>query len=124
MSQEIRMLETHEWVRLEGTKATIGITAYAVEQLGDVVFVELPEVDAEISKGTPFGEIESVKAASELFAPVSGKVIAVNNELEDNYDVIGSDPMGDGWMIQVEVSDPAEFDSLLSQAEYDESCGE
>jgi len=122
MAGTVRMLETHEWARIEGNVATVGITPFAVEQLGDIVFVELPEVDAEIVKGDQFGEIESVKAASELFAPMGGKVVAANEALEDNYDVLAEDPFGAGWMIKVEISNPAEFDTLLGEDQYKAAC--
>jgi len=122
MAGTVRMLETHEWARIEGNVATVGITPFAVEQLGDIVFVELPEVDAEIVKGDQFGEIESVKAASELFAPMGGKVVAANEALEDNYDVLAEDPFGAGWMIKVEISNPAEFDTLLTEDQYKAAC--
>lgn len=122
MSNETRMLETHEWARLEGKTAVIGLTPYAVEQLGDVVYVELPEEGAQLAKGDQFGEIESVKAASELFAPMSGKVVAANNSLEDNYDKIAEDPFGDGWLVKIEVQEPGEFMQLLAKEDYEKTC--
>lgn len=124
MADQIKMLETHEWARLVDDVAVVGITAFAVEQLGDVVFVELPEVGAQVVKGKPFGEIESVKAASELIAPMSGEVIAVNDALEDNYDVLAEDAYEGGWMIKLNVSDAGEFDRLLSPADYEKACTE
>jgi glycine cleavage system H protein len=122
MANEVRMLATHEWARLEGDVAVVGITPYAVSQLGDVVYVELPEVDAAVSQGVQFGEIESVKAASELIAPMSGKVVAANGDLEDNYDAIADDPFGKGWMIKIEIDNPDEFQELMSSEEYEKTC--
>lgn len=124
MADRIGMLETHEWARLEGKLAVVGITPFAIAQLGDVVFVELPEAGSAVRKGDPFGEIESVKAASELIAPMSGRIAAVNTGLEDNYDAIAEEPYGAGWMIKIEVSDPAEFDTLMSEAQYLATCTE
>ena len=124
MAEHVKMLKSHEWARLEGDVATVGITPYAVEQLGDVVYVELPAVGTRVAQGEPFGEIESVKAASELFAPMSGDVTAANTDLEDNYDAIRDDPFGAGWLIRITVADPGEFEKLLSRDEYDNCCGE
>lgn len=122
MSTQVKMLKSHEWAKLEDGIATIGITPYAVEQLGDIVFVEMPDIDDTVTKEQQFGEIESVKAASELFAPMSGKIVAVNDDLEDDYNVLGRDAFGAGWLIKVEVSDPAEFDALLSEDDYKATC--
>ncbi len=99
----------------------VGITPYAIEQLGDVVFVELPEIGATFAAGEQFGEIESVKAASELFAPVGGRVVAVNAALEDDYDAIAREPFGAGWMIKLEIAADSDFDRLLTRDQYDKS---
>lgn len=114
----IKIAKTHEWARNEDGLVSVGITPYAVEALGDVVFVELPEVGTTVAAGEPFGEIESVKAASELVAPCDGEVVAVNGELEDDFDVLKTDAFGEGWMIRIQAADPAQLDSLMGEAEY------
>lgn len=115
-------LPTHEYVRVEGDNiALIGISKYAADQLGNVVYVDMPEVDDEVSAGEEFGAIESVKAASDLYSPVSGTVIEVNEELLDNPRLINQDPEAN-WIIKVEMSDPSELDSLLSPEAYAEIC--
>lgn len=115
---ELKFTQEHEWVKLEGNVATVGITDYAQAELSDVVFVELPEVGDSVENGETFGTIEAVKALSELFSPISGKVVAVNDQLADSPELVNSDPYGDGWMIKVEVGDPASVDSLLSADDY------
>ena len=112
----------HEWVRLSGDTAEIGITDYAQQQLGDVVYVELPEVGAAVSPGQAFGSIESVKAVSELFAPVGGTVLDVNAGLKDRPEVVNSDPHGT-WMIKVKVANPSDAGSLLDSAQYQALLG-
>jgi glycine cleavage system H protein len=109
----------HEWLRIDGDAATIGITDYAQDQLGDVVYVDLPEVGATITQFEKMGEIESVKAVSDLFTPTSGEVLAVNDNVVDKPEVVNSDPHGDGWLLRVRLTDLAEVDKLLSAAEYD-----
>jgi glycine cleavage system H protein len=109
----------HEWARIEGNVATVGITQYAQESLGDVVYVELPKVGAEVKQGAQFGVVESTKAVSELFAPLSGKVVAVNDALTDAPESLGKDPHGEGWMIKVELSKPAEAAALMDAAAYE-----
>jgi glycine cleavage system H protein len=116
---DLRYTSEHEWVSLEGKLATVGITDYAQGELGDIVFVELPNVGDEVKAGSAFGTIEAVKAVSELFAPVGGKIVEINEELHDNPTVVNSDPYGDGWMIKIEVKDPGEFDKLLPASEYE-----
>ena len=116
---ELKYTKEHEWVRVEGDSGTIGITDYAQDQLGDIVFVELPAVGAEISAAQKLGEIESVKAVSELFAPVSGEVTEANDGLADSPESVNDDPYGDGWLIKVRLSDAAELDKLLSADEYE-----
>ena len=116
---ELKYTKEHEWVRVEGDSGTIGITDYAQDQLGDIVFVELPAAGAEISAAQKLGEIESVKAVSELFAPVSGEVTEANDGLADSPEAVNDDPYGDGWLIKVRLSDPAELEKLLSADEYE-----
>lgn len=108
----------HEWVEVEGNRARIGITDYAQESLGDIVFVELPQVGDELAAGDSFGVVESVKSASDVYAPVSGKVVAVNEALLDSPQDINADPYGKGWMIEVEMSDPAEVEKLMDSGAY------
>jgi glycine cleavage system H protein len=108
----------HEWVRLDGSRATIGITSYAADELGDIVFVELPEVGASLKQFAAFGVVESVKAVSDLFAPISGEVIEVNEALNDAPELMNSDPFGDGWIAVVELADPAETGVLMDAAAY------
>lgn len=116
--------EEHEWVRVEDDGATIGISDYAQEQLGELVFVELPEVGAEFAKGDEVAVVESVKAATEVHAPASGVVTAVNEALEDQPDKVNQDPMGDGWFIKIKLSDPSELDALMDEAAYQTKIAE
>lgn len=118
--EDLHYSKDHEWVRVEGDVATIGITDYAQNSLGDVVYVELPKVGDELAAQEAFGSVESVKAVSELFTPVSGKVTAVNDTLQDDPEKVNSDPYGDAWMIRVKMSSPGEVDSLLTVAEYED----
>ena len=117
---EVRYTDQHEWIRLDGDEATVGITKYAAEALGDVVFVELPAVGDAVKKGESFGVVESVKAVSELFAPVSGKVVEVNDPLTDAPETINSDPYEEGWMIVIEPTDASEADALMDAKTYRE----
>ncbi|RCW52181.1 MULTISPECIES: glycine cleavage system protein GcvH [Halanaerobium] len=112
--------EDHEWVREEEDYLVIGVTDFAQEELGDIVFVELPEVDEEFDKDDSFGVLESVKAVSDTFIPVSGRVIEVNEDLLDNPELINDDPYGEGWLIKVDPADDSELDELLSAEEYAE----
>ena len=122
---ELKYVSSHEWIRDEGDGiVTIGITDYAQESLGDVVFVETPEVGAEVSAGDDAGVVESVKAASDIYAPLSGTVVEVNEELEDAPENVNNDPYGDGWFFKLKLSDTAEMDDLLSADEYQEQCEE
>jgi glycine cleavage system H protein len=114
----LKYTNDHEWVKVDGSEGTVGITDFAQQQLGDVVFVELPEVGAALTKGQAFGTIESVKAVSELFAPLSGTVTAVNASLKDRPDAVNSAPH-DSWMIKLRLADPAEAGSLLDAAAYE-----
>ncbi|MBU2708239.1 glycine cleavage system protein GcvH [Zooshikella marina] len=120
---ELRYVSTHEWVRLEDDNtAVVGITDHAQELLGDVVFIELPDVDATISAGDEVGTIESVKAASDMFAPLSGDVVAINEDLEEAPELVNSDPYGDGWLFKIKVKDQVEVDELLDADAYRELC--
>ncbi|KFC75264.1 Glycine cleavage system H protein [Bosea sp. LC85] len=115
---ETRYTKDHEYIRIEGDTGTIGITDYAQGQLGDVVFVELPSVGKAVVKGGEAAVVESVKAASEVYAPVSGEVVAVNSELEAAPGAVNEDPAGKGWFVKLKLTNPAELESLLSEAEY------
>lgn len=116
--EDVRYAADHEWVRLAGETARIGISDYAQDQLGDIVFVELPAVGAEFQKGEEFGTVESVKAVSELYIPLSGKVTAVNSALEDSPDLVNSRPYDDGWMIEIQMGDASEWDAMMSRDDY------
>jgi glycine cleavage system H protein len=131
--EQLKYSKTHEWVALENDTATIGITDFAVHLLSDLVFAELPAVGRKLKQGEPFGEVESVKAVSDLYAPVSGEVIAVNERLTERrtsdgktqsaeLDLLNTSPFGDGWMIKVRVSQPADLTNLLDQAQYKAHC--
>jgi glycine cleavage system H protein len=111
--------EDHEWARLEGNSVTVGISQFAVEQLGDVTQVDLPREGEVLKQGDPFGSVESVKAVSDLFAPVSGKVVKVNTTLQDSPEYVTEDPYDGGWMIQIEVSSPDELKKLMDVATYE-----
>ena len=117
---EIKYTKEHEWISLNGEVAMIGITDHAQSQLGDIVFVELPDVDTEINQNDTFGVIEAVKTVADLFAPVKGLIIELNSSLEDSPDLINSDPYGAGWIIKVKVSDSNQYDDLMSSDEYEE----
>jgi glycine cleavage system H protein len=118
--EDNRYAKSHEYVHVEGGIGTIGITDYAQKELGDVVFVELPQVGSQLEAADELGSIESVKAVSELFSPVSGEVIEVNEALADNPALVNTDPWGDGWMVRIRLSDPTEVDELMTAEEYDE----
>ena len=115
---DIRYSESHEWAKADGDKVKIGITDYAQDQLGDIVFVEMPEVGATFAKGAEFGTVESVKAVSELYIPVAGEIVAVNAALEDAPELINNSPYTDGWMIQIKPDDPSEIESLMAKDAY------
>jgi glycine cleavage system H protein len=110
----------HEWVRIDGSTATVGITAYAAEQLGDVVFVELPAIGKQVTKGGEAAVVESVKAASEVYAPLTGEVIAVNSELEGEPAKVNAEPTGAGWFVKLKLSNTAELKDLMSEAAYND----
>src|SRR5512145_2091663 len=117
---ELRYTKDHEWAKPEGNRYRIGITAYAQEQLGDVVYVELPKVGAKVTAANNFGVVESVKAVSDLFAPISGEVVEVNGELAQKPETVNQDPYGKGWMIVVKPSSKADWDQLLTAQQYEE----
>jgi glycine cleavage system H protein len=116
--KDLKYTEEHEWVKVEGNIATVGVTDYAQDSLGDVVYVELPQEGGSVTKNEPFGVVESVKAVSDLYAPVSGSVAEVNDAIIDNPEVINEDPYGDAWMIKVEISNLGELNELLTSDEY------
>src|SRR5574342_815081 len=122
--KELRYSEEHEWVKVEGEKVRVGITDFAQSELGDIVFVELPEVGDEISADEPFGSVESVKTVSELYAPVSGKVVEVNEDLNDSPEFVNESPYEKAWMIVVEPSDASELESLMTAEKYEEMINE
>ena len=113
----------HEWANFKDNEVVIGITDYAQSQLGDVIFIEFPEVGVELTMGDAFCEVEAVKAVSELYAPISGTITAVNEELEDSPDIVNSDPYGNGWLIKVSPSNPEEKDELMDSLSYEENVG-
>jgi glycine cleavage system H protein len=117
---ELRYTREHEWAKIEGKRARVGITHYAQDQLGDVVFVELPKVGAKVTQLQTFGVVESVKAVSDLFAPLSGTVVEVNQELARAPESVNRDPYGGGWLIVIELANPAEAEKLMSAAQYEE----
>ena len=116
---DLRYTKDHEWVRVEGDEATIGITQYAADQLGDIVFVELPATGSALDQFATFGVVESVKAVSDLFAPVGGDVTGANDELTGNPELVNSDPYGAGWMLRVRFADPDQLEELLAPDAYD-----
>jgi glycine cleavage system H protein len=116
--EDVRYSESHEWVKAAGKTAKLGITDYAQDQLGDIVFVELPDVGESFEKGTEFGTVESVKAVSELYMPVSGEIVAINDALEDAPELINDTPFSEGWMIEVKLDDPSEPDALMDKDAY------
>ena len=118
--EDLHYSKDHEWVRVEGDVAVVGITDYAQNSLGDVVYVELPKAGEEFAANESFGSVESVKAVSEVFSPVSGTVAEVNDALNDEPEKVNGDPYGEGWMIKVRMSSPGEIDSLLTAAEYED----
>lgn len=122
--KELRYSEEHEWVKVEGEKVRVGITSFAQSELGDIVFVELPEVGAEVCANEPFGSVESVKTVSELYAPISGKVVEINEDLSDNPEFVNESPYEKAWMIVIEPSDISEVDNLMTAEQYEEMIKE
>ncbi len=116
--EDLRYSKDHEWVRLDGARATVGITDYAQDALGDVVFVQVPTVGADVVAGDSFGEIESTKSVSDVYAPVSGTVVEVNEALADAPQALNEDPYGDGWICTIRMNEPAQFDALLESSAY------
>ncbi len=115
---EMRYTKDHEWLRIEGDVATVGVTDYAQEQLGDVVYVELPDVGKSFKKGDEAAVVESVKAASEVYAPVGGEIVEANDALADSPETVNSDPMGEGWFFKLKLADRSELDELMDEAAY------
>lgn len=122
--KDLRYSEEHEWVKVEGEKVRVGITEFAQSELGDIVFVELPEVGTEVTADEPFGSVESVKTVSELYAPVSGKIIEVNEDLNDSPEFVNESPYEKAWMIVIEPTDLSEVDKLLTPEQYEEMIKE
>jgi len=114
--------KTHEWIHVEGDVATVGISDFAVKQLTDLVYIELPSQGAILNAGEPFGEVESVKAVSDLYAPLGGEVVDVNQSLEEEMDVLSHDPYGEGWLIKLKIADPAPLEQLLDRTKYEAHC--
>ena len=121
---DLKYTKSDEWIRINGAEAEAGLTDYAQSHLSDIVYVELPEVGAEFKQGTPFGSIESVKAASDMNLPASGTITAVNESLSDAPEAVNNDPYGAGWIVKFTLSDPAELDSLMDAAAYEAYCNE
>ncbi|MCD6102767.1 MAG: glycine cleavage system protein GcvH [Thermotogaceae bacterium] len=119
-----KFTKTHEWIQVENSVGTIGITEYAQEKLGDVVYADLPEAGKTVKKGEILLSLESVKAASDVYAPVSGKVVEVNTALEDKPEIVNKDAEGEGWLVKIEIIDPAELEDLLDEEDYKKLCEE
>lgn len=122
--KDLKYADTHEWVKIDGASATVGITDHAQDHLGDVVYVELPEVGVAVAQGSSFGAVESVKATSDIISPISGKVVGVNEELNSSPGLVNSSPYEDGWIIKVEVSDANEVKNLMGTDDYSKFCEE
>jgi len=120
---ELKYTKDHEWIKLDGDIATVGITDFAQSELGDIVYVEVETLDETLDKDAVFGTVEAVKTVSDLFLPLSGKIIEFNEALEDAPEKVNSDPYGEGWMVRIKISDSSEVDGLLSAAEYKEEIG-
>jgi glycine cleavage system H protein len=122
--EELRYTEEHEWARSDGARVTIGITDYAQDALGDVVYVDLPAAGTRVERGQPFGEVESTKSVSDLYAPLSGTIVERNEQLESSPELVNSDPYGQGWMVVIEAEAASDVDSLLSATEYQKVIGD
>ena len=121
--ENYKFLSSHEWAKLEGDGiVTVGISDYAQDQLGDIVFVELPELDSEVNQGDEVAVVESVKAASEVYSPMSGKIVDLNSSLENSPEIVNSSAYEEGWFFKIEVTDSSEFENLLTPEEYSEQC--
>ena len=120
LPEDLKYTKEHEWLKVDGETAIIGITEHAQSELGDIIFIEFPNVDQKIEKNEPFGTIEAVKTVADLFAPVSGKVIEINETLEDNPEFVNSDPYVNGWIVKVSISDISEMEELMSADKYGE----
>lgn len=116
---DLRYTKDHEWVRIDGTTATIGVTDHAQEQLGDIVYVELPQVGEEFSRGDTFGVLESVKAVSDCYIPISGKITDANSVITESPEIVNEEPYGDGWMVKIEIADKTELNGLMDHAQYE-----
>lgn len=121
--EELKYTKDHEWIRIEGEFAFVGITDFAQKELGDIVFVEITEDGETVEEGNEFGSVEAVKTVSDLFMPISGEIVEVNEELENQPELVNTDPYGKGWMVKVKIADVADVDSLLSAAAYKELIG-
>jgi len=124
MADSLKFTDDHLWVRVEGKRAQVGLSEYAQDELGEVIAVELPDVGDTLEKGESFGEVESIKTVSELVAPVSGTISAVNAELEDHPSLVNEDPYHEGWLVEIELSDKDEVEDLMDPDEYEEFAGE
>ena len=122
--KDLRYTEEHEWIKVEGESVRVGITDFAQHELGDIVFVELPEVGDEVTADEPFGSVESVKTVSELYAPISGKIVAINEDLNDNPEFVNESPYEKAWMIVIELSDSSEVEKLMTAEQYEEMVKE
>ncbi len=122
--EDLKYTETHEWVKVEGEVAIIGITDFAQRELSDIVYVELPSVGSSINKGETFGNIEAVKAVEDLYAPITGEIVEVNEKLKNSPELVNQDPYGEGWMIKMKIKNPEELEELLSPEEYKNIIGE
>ncbi|MGY8781539.1 MAG: glycine cleavage system protein GcvH [Fidelibacterota bacterium] len=123
LPKELKYTKEHEWIKIDGDLVTIGITSHAQGELGDIIFIEFPDIDQEIEKDEPFGTIEAVKTVADLFAPVSGTVTEINESLEDSPETVNEDAFGNGWIVKVKVSDVSELDELLTVDQYTELIG-
>ena len=119
----LKFTKDHEWVKVDGKTGTVGVTDYAQGELGDVIYIDIPSHDAEVKQGDSFGTIEAVKTVSDIFAPVSGKIVEVNTSINDNPASVNKDPYGDGWIVKIELSDPNELNNLLTAKAYKELVG-
>jgi len=118
LPQDLKYTKEHEWVKVDGVTAIIGITDHAQSELGDIIFVEFPDIDQEIEKDEPFGTIEAVKTVADLFAPISGKVTEINEDLENSPESVNSDPYGEGWIVKVSIDNAGELDELMTPEQY------